>query len=680
MKNNKPTILKTIIAILTISILLIGFIACSARNGEYPDYYQVTNKEANGSISNQIKPSEDFYQSINKSLIEEKLTQGFGRWNWKIEFEIDSNNKIQGIIRDLVEMEESLADGSIEKNILSIYYCAKGSSKDQGRQWNLLVDVMRDIRTSTTVQDYVNAVADYTHKYGKDNLFCITIAPDSKNTKEYSAYLELPSLSLEQKSYEHLEETEEYKQYVSKANGFFMLLGKTDAEAEYSVKQLIEFEKNFALLKGEMQKYKGTDEEVTTYTSDELAKIITNINVYELLKHMGFEQEQKLYTKESKKLLELMNEYLSEESLQLLKEYSMYCIYREFDCGITYGGMNSESNMDVVEESSEVDIQAVWTTTQVMSEEIGQLYARKYLTDDSKEDIQAMIQDILQQYDKNISKLTWMSDITKQQARKKLASIQVELGSPKQLPEYKQNLLIKSVNQGGSLLSNLLEIEQKKTMEAYSKLQQTNSAITWRSPTYAADAYYDEKQNTIFLPAANFQPPFYDENADYATNLGGVGVLIAHEISHAFDVKGSRYDSDGNQINWWLEEDRDEYLKRTQLVVDYYNSLQMVPGVFVNGDITLDENIADLGAISCVTALLTKEEDLKKLYVNYAYCKAEGFESDDLAALVYLTNDHAHNTIRVNAVLSSNDLFYDVYDVVEKDGMYVPPEKRVSIW
>ena len=199
MKNNKPTILKTIIAILTISILLIGFIACSARNGEYPDYYQVTNKEANGSISNQIKPSEDFYQSINKSLIEEKLTQGFGRWNWKIEFEIDSNNKIQGIIRDLVEMEESLADGSIEKNILSIYYCAKGSSKDQGRQWNLLVDVMRDIRTSTTVQDYVNAVADYTHKYGKDNLFCITIAPDSKNTKEYSAYLELPSLSLEQK-------------------------------------------------------------------------------------------------------------------------------------------------------------------------------------------------------------------------------------------------------------------------------------------------------------------------------------------------------------------------------------------------------------------------------------------------------------------------------------------------
>ncbi len=678
MTKNKGTLYKKIIAMLTICIYLMGLVSCSRRNEEPSNSNQITNNQTIGTISNQVKPSENFYKSVTNSLINEKLVRGVMRWNWKIEFEIDTNLEIQDIIRKLIEEEETLADGSMEKNILSIYYCAKGSSKDQVKQWNLLEDVMTNIRTSTTVQDYVNAVADYIHKYGKDNLFCITIAPNQKNTKKNNAYLELPTLSMDQKYYEY--RADDYKQFITKVNGFFMLLGKTDSEAKDTVNQLIEFERKFELAKEKAGKYEDSVEEYTTYTTEELAKIFTNINIYELLEHMGLEQEQQIYTKEPKGLLEMMNECLSEESLQLLKDYSMYCIYREFDCGITYEGINSLVTTKDVEESSEVDIQAVWTTTQVMSEEIGELYARQHLSESSREDIKDMIQKIIQQYDKNISELTWMSDITKQEARKKLASIQIELGAPKQIPDYKKNVTIKSVNQGGSLLSNLLEIEQKKTMEAYSKLRQTNSAITWRSPTYAADAYYDEQRNTIFLPAANFQPPFYDEKADYATNLGGIGVLIAHEISHAFDVKGSRYDSDGNQINWWLKEDRDEYLKRAQLVVDYYNSFMMVPGVYVDGEITLDENISDLGAISCVTALLTEEEDFKKLFTNYAYCKAEGFESYSLASEVYLTNAHAHNAIRVNAVLSSNELFYDVYDVVEGDGMYIPPKKRVGIW
>ena len=255
----------------------------------------------------------------------------------------------------------------------------------------------------------------------------------------------------------------------------------------------------------------------------------------------------------------------------------------------------------------------------------------------------------------------------------------VKSGYPDEWPESMEMMQVTPVSEGGSLLSNMLVNMQVTIEDSLQKLDGEVDRSLWGMTPQTINAYYDPSNNEIVFPAAILQPPFYNPEADDAVNIGAIGFVIAHEISHAFDANGSKYDEYGNYNEWWTEEETQKYNELSQSIIDYYNNYEVM-GVHVNGSLTLSENIADLGAMTCVTSIIgDNKKSLDQAFGQLAYIWAS---VETAGYQLYLLNNDTHspNKLRVNAVLSSCDAFYDVYDIAETDGMYVAPQNRVGIW
>ena len=202
----------------------------------------------------------------------------------------------------------------------------------------------------------------------------------------------------------------------------------------------------------------------------------------------------------------------------------------------------------------------------------------------------------------------------------------------------------------------------------------------WSIAPQTVNAIYNPYANDITFPAAILQAPFYDKNADAAENLGGIGTVIGHEITHAFDTNGAGYDENGNFRNWWTPEDFVQFTARAQKVRDYYNSIEIANGLFQNGDQTVTENIADMGAMACVLDIIGDDKEAqRKAFESNAKIWAAN-QTETYRDYLLMVDLHSLNKVRVNAVLPLFDQFYEVYGVTKNDAMYVAPEDRVQIW
>jgi putative endopeptidase len=307
------------------------------------------------------------------------------------------------------------------------------------------------------------------------------------------------------------------------------------------------------------------------------------------------------------------------------------------------------------------------------------MYVDEHFSADDKEAVEEIIAQILAEYEVIIDRQDWMSDATKQKAKRKLETMNVKIGYPDEWPAAKDMMQVTPISEGGSLLSNLLVSMQVAIDDSLSRLGTTVDKSEWDVTPQTINAMYDPLNNEIIFPAAILQAPFYDNDNSYGANMGGIGFVIAHEVSHAFDSTGALYDEYGNYNVWWTDDEMTKYNELSQSIIDYYSNYEMM-GVKVNGELTLMENIADLGAMTCITSILG--DDVKALDEAFGQMTYNWASEDTTSYMMYLlnTDTHSPNKIRVNAVLSSCDAFYKIYDIKETDKMYVAPEDRVGIW
>ena len=263
---------------------------------------------------------------------------------------------------------------------------------------------------------------------------------------------------------------------------------------------------------------------------------------------------------------------------------------------------------------------------------------------------------------------------------KKIDSMTVNAAYPDEWPEYMDAIRIVSPSEGGNLVDNYLNILSVGMRENIVSKDEPTDVESWDGiTTYEVNAFYSPSTNSIFLPVAILQGVFYGKDASEAENLGGIGTVIGHEITHAFDNSGAQYDEKGNFENWWTQKDYEMFARLSRQVVDYYNGFEN-NGMQVNGEQTLGENIADLGGVAAVTQLaVTKGLDLSEVYEQYASIWA-GKETPEYAYMLMLMDTHSPDSVRVNAVLSAMPEFYEVYGVLPGDGMYQAPENRPGIW
>ena len=324
----------------------------------------------------------------------------------------------------------------------------------------------------------------------------------------------------------------------------------------------------------------------------------------------------------------------------------------------------------------------------ILSEAVGQMYVAKYFPEQEKARVEKMVANIQQAFAKHIDALDWMSDETKVKAHDKLAAFTVKIGYPNKWKDYSAL----TVDPKKSYWENVVEAHRWETADVMSEVGKLVDREKWLMPPQMVNAYYMPTTNEICFPAAILQPPFYNPNADDAVNYGAIGVVIAHEMTHGFDDQGSQFDKVGNMEDWWTAEDRAAFEKKTKVLVDQFNAIEILPGLYADGSFSLGENIADQGGLRLAyTALVDyawangRPADIdgftgeQRFYIGYATLWAQNITDQEKERLTKV-DVHSLGRNRVNATLRNIQSFYDAFGITEDDAMYMSEDERVIIW
>jgi predicted metalloendopeptidase len=314
------------------------------------------------------------------------------------------------------------------------------------------------------------------------------------------------------------------------------------------------------------------------------------------------------------------------------------------------------------------------------------MYVDKHFPAESKARMQKLVANLLEAYKESITNLDWMTPETKKQALAKLAKFTTKIGYPEKFRSY-AGLEITA----GDLVANAERATKFEGEYQLSKLGKPVDRTLWLMSPQEINAYYNPVQNEIVFPAAILQPPFFDPKADDAVNYGAIGSVIGHEIGHGFDDQGRHYDGDGKLRDWWTKADDEEFRKRAKKLVAQYDVLEPLPGLHVKGDLTLGENIGDLGGLEIAYKAYKASLGGKPSTTIDGFTGEQRFfigsaqewrekDRDEFLRVIVTSNEHAPSVYRGSIPMTNVDAFYEAFDVKAGDKMFRKPEDRVRIW
>ena len=321
-----------------------------------------------------------------------------------------------------------------------------------------------------------------------------------------------------------------------------------------------------------------------------------------------------------------------------------------------------------------------------LGEAVGELYVKQYFKPEAKARMEGLVENLLIAFGQSIDDLTWMTDETKERAKEKLSKIGTKIGYPDVWRDYSKLEVKPDDLFGNAFRSNIVE-----HFRNINHLGQPIDRQEWGMTPQTVNAYYNPTKNEIVFPAAILQPPFFSMNAPDALNYGGIGAVIGHEISHAFDDQGSRYDGDGNLNNWWSPKDQEAFSNLTKQLIDQYATYEPLEGKQVNGKLTLGENIADLSGLTIAHKALTIANDGKQpgkvagwnsdqlFFVGWSRVWQRKYRDKEMVKRL-LTDPHSPSQYRANGPVTNIDAFYKAFDVKPGDGLFKPETERINIW
>ena len=654
---------------------------------------QLTMAEETKTVSQgqqEIRLQDDFYEAINKEWLEKTtLKPGYISMDSFGEVSDRCEEQLQGIFQDILKNQGKYKDDDVEKKMINLYnnYLNKAERNKQGIE--PIKPYLEKIKAIKTLDDLDNLLTDMI-QVNMAGLYTMGISADLKDSNKKAFYIGGTSLILGDSDYYN--KPNEQAKLIEKAttnylNKMLVLAGYSKEEASKKVQNAYAFEK---LLTPSMM---GTEEITKTsniydklynvYTLDQLDELAPNLKLKNKIQKACGDKIKTVVVKEPKWLKEFNNIY-TEENLEAMKNNMEI----RFMCS-TVGCLSEEFEEIADEWATELtgvqgnlpdEQEALQVISGVFSDKIGKLYVEKYFSQEAKDDVEKLVQEIISTYKKKIEAVDWMTEETKKNAIKKLDNMKVKIGYPNEWEDYK-GLEIKSYEQGGSLLENTFELTNWSYDKMLEELEKPVDRDTFLMSPQTVNACYNPTTNDITFPAGILQAPFYDVNRSKEENLGSIGAIIAHEISHAFDTNGANFDEQGNVKQWWTKEDYAKFEEKSKLVRTFYNTVTVDSGAKVNGDLTVGENIADITGMSCMLDIMRemKDPDYKAFFESWARTWRE-VSTEEYAALALQQDVHSPNKVRVNIVLGQFQEFYDTYGVKEGDGMYIKPEDRLKIY
>ncbi len=618
---------------------------------------------------------DDFYGATNKELIDNvELPDGYTEYGTLLED--NSTYDVSRLITDIASKKQ--IKGSKEEklaNLYNNYMDIKSRDADGLGELEGYIDAVNSVKT----------VADFSKISYEDELLAgvfvgFLVSVDLKDSNKYTTYFSVPEVYDKQYFNDPLFETN-FKNYYAR---LAILCGETEEQAKKDAEYCYIFEKAMAAEQITAADQRDIGKLYNVYTLDKLDDIYDTVDLDALYKETGLRNRDKIIVTNDSGM-RLLAKMLTDENIDMMKAVAKlelidsYAIYLSSD----FVKASDEFEAELYGYTGETDMEyaAIDTAISFMPDYVGELYAQKYNDESVNADVRDIVDEIEGVYREKIKSAKWMTDKTKQKALSKLDTMHIKIGAPDKWNDYMDDAEILSYAEGGSLINNIINISDAAVEYMYSLEGTEVDRTQWMMYPYEANACYYAQNNDIIVTAAMLDTMVYDKDATYEYNLGAIGTIIAHEMTHAFDASGAQFDENGNLNNWWTAEDAAAFADLCDDVLLYYEGLEGAPGIAVPSDITLTENMADLGAMEIVTAVADKHEgfDYKQMYEGYSYIWYTTM-TRQMAQYLSINDTHSFPSIRVNRVLQSIDRFYEVYGITENDGMYIPPEQRVHFW
>ena len=660
-------------------------IAAGTADGIFSPYDDVTKEQMELFIKRAYaifgtNEKDDFYAAVNKDALN-KLEIKPGRVIAGTLYDLDdkAGDEVNDIIKEV--REKGGEKGSKEQKISDFYNNILDTESRNAAGISPIKKYLDMIDKSSNINELADVQSVLQKELCLATFAAFNITVDYKDSTKYIPVFGTYEPMLPKDFY--MSGTDAQKNaYLKYLKTLLTLSG--DAAGDKEINDLYDFEKTLSEKLLNPEDYNNVDKIYNTFSLSEISDMLPNMDIKKVLNDSGVKEEDKILVSEPE-LVKEFSQHFNNENIGILKTAAKMSLLNSY-CGALSTDFTDASNtlnaeyLGVSGSYSDEETAAL-VLSNTMPEYIGEIYAEKYFTEDAKQNVLKMVKDIISVYKSRIENLDWMSSETKEKAVKKLDNMNIKIGYPDSFDTYLDDVDIKSASDGGSYFDNIVEIAKAAKAESLSCQGETVDKSSWLMYPYTVNACYSATSNDITFPAAILQPPMYDINASYEENLGAIGYIIAHEITHAFDNNGAKFDENGNAADWWTEKDYAEFEKRCEKTVYFYDRQEGIPGVPMNGRQTLSENVSDQGAVQCVTEVASKLEnpDYQKLYRSMANAWAST-KTREYARYAAGIDVHSEDKLRVNRVVVNCDEFYTAFGITEKDGMWVAPQERVRIW
>ena len=664
------------------TLFILCFCAACSTKEETVD----NEKLAFDGIDDSIRPGDNFFMHVNKTWYDNAQIAddqvGVGSYSF---LNIPQKVLLENILEDVSKSENKA--GSIEQQVGDFY--ASGMDTDVINQRGY-APIQPTLDRIDAIQDIAGLMSFVTAELQADNnsMISLSVSPDNENSSINILHFNQTGLGLPDRDYYFKTDSstlgiqEAYKTYIATLFELTEAEGASDlAEVAYGIeKQLAESHKTRIErrdIKANYNKLAISDintKQPNIGWTTMLATLELEADSTDMRQPAYYDQLNAMLTSVS------VDDWKTYLKARTMTNYAAYLSTPFEDAAFAYRkAVFGQSNQNTRAQ------QMVRQVDRQLGFALGQLYVKKYFNEEAKARVLDLVNNLQKAFETRMNELDWMSDATKQKAKEKLYAITKKIGYPDVWREYDVNI------ERGKYFENVVALKRNDYQFDVKQLNQAPDKERWGTTPSTVTAYYRASANEIVFPAGILQFPYFDVNADDAINYGGIGMVIGHELTHAFDDRGSQFDKDGNVKNWWTNEDLEKFKAKTQQMIDRYSTFSVLDSVYVKGALTVGENTADNGGISIAydAFKLTKQgQDTTRIG---GYTPDERFflsiariwrvkVRDEYMRTYVNTNSHSPAVWRVNGPLMNFTPFYETFDLQPSDKNYKAEADRIKIW
>jgi putative endopeptidase len=667
--------------------------AITIRTGSYADAAETKLKSGvdRANFDTAVKPGDNFYQYVNGEWIKRNpIPPEYSRWGAFPKLRDDNLAALRTILEDLSDDDAKLTDDG--RKLRDFYRTAMDEKKTEELGAKPLAEPLARIQKIGSVDDLVAEVGRL-RSVGVSSMFSFWVDQDEKQSNRYIVYVYQGGLGLPDRDYYvgKSEDSErirtQYREHVAK---MLQLLGDSQDDAAKRADTVMKIETRLAEKSRTPVELRDREAQYNRKSSDELGKLTPNLQWDRYLDQLDVQDVQAVVVGQPE-FFERLNGLLKSVSLEDWRTYLRWQLVHSMAAYLSSPFVDEDFRFYSQELRGVKEMQPRWkrVVTAIDSqigEALGKLYVDKHFPPDAKERMDELVKNLMLVYRERIESRDWMGPKTRKKALAKLATVLPKIGYPGKWRDYSK-LEVKN----DSYAANVMRAEAFDTQYDLAKLGKPVDRLEWHMTPPTVNAYYNASMNEIVFPAGILQPPFFDREADDAVNYGGIGAVIGHEITHGFDDQGSRSDEFGNLVNWWTTEDRSQFKAKTDKLVDQYDACKVLDELHVNGQLTLGENIADLGGVAIAyaayqRALGGREAPMidgftgsQRFFIGFAQVWRGSIRDAELRLRIR-TDPHSPAEFRTLVPLSNVGAFYEAFEIKPGTKWYRKPGERVEVW